>query len=162
MSKAWLPVLAFCAALGSGLVAGVFLAFSSFVMKALSRLPASQAIAAMQAINRDVIPSAFMAVFLATAAACLVLTIAAFFRWGTGAGFSLLAGSLLYLAGTFVVTMVFNVPLNNALAAAKPDSASAAELWKQYLGSWTVWNHVRTLAASAGLFLAARGILAAR
>jgi uncharacterized membrane protein len=44
-------VLTLFAALGCGLVAGVFFAFSTFVMKALARLPAEQGIAAMQAIN---------------------------------------------------------------------------------------------------------------
>jgi uncharacterized membrane protein len=54
---------------------------------------------------------------------------------------------------------VFNVPLNNALAAAKPDSAEAASLWSRYPSVWTSWNHVRTLAclaACASFILALR------
>ena len=39
----------------------------------------------------------------------------------------LLAGALLYFAGTFLVTMLFNVPLNDALAAVAPDSSDGAE-----------------------------------
>ena len=65
----------------------------------------------------------------------------------------LFAGALLYFIGTFLVTMVFNVPLNDALAAAAPDSADGASLWARYLGTWTVWNHVRTIAAFAGAAL---------
>ena len=38
-------------ALGCGLIAGVFFAFSAFVMKALALLPPAQGIAAMQSIN---------------------------------------------------------------------------------------------------------------
>ena len=38
-------------ALGCGLNAGVFFAFSGFVMNGLRRLPAAQGIAAMQSIN---------------------------------------------------------------------------------------------------------------
>ena len=34
----------------------------------------------------------------------------------------MIAGGLLYVVGMFVVTMVFNVPLNNALAAVDPAS----------------------------------------
>lgn len=59
-----------------------------------------------------------------------------------------------------VVTAVFNVPLNDQLAAAAPDSAAAAELWQRYLSVWVGWNHVRTLAplGSLALFiLAMRG-----
>jgi uncharacterized membrane protein len=59
----------------------------------------------------------------------------------------LLVGSLLYLVGTIVVTMSGNVPLNNALARVKPDSAEGASLWKQYLSTWTAWNHLRTIAS---------------
>ena len=48
-------------ALGCGTIAGVFFAFSAFVMKALHRLPAVQGIAAMQSINVVAITPAFMA-----------------------------------------------------------------------------------------------------
>ncbi len=47
----------------------------------------------------------------------------------TSGGKLLLLGSLLYLVGTIGVTMVFNIPLNNALAAARPETAEAAALW---------------------------------
>jgi len=46
-----LSLVTLVAALGAGLNGGVFFAFSTFVMPALSRLPASQGIAAMQSIN---------------------------------------------------------------------------------------------------------------
>lgn len=55
--------------------------------------------------------------------------------------------TLLYLVGTFGVTITFNVPLNDALAMVKPDSTEGAELWARYLTTWTLWNHVRTIAA---------------
>jgi uncharacterized membrane protein len=61
----------------------------------------------------------------------------------------LLAGSLLYIVGAFLVTMVFNVPRNNALAAVDPASAEGARLWAGYVTRWTAWNHVRTAAALA-------------
>ena len=55
-------VLIFAAAIGSGLVAGIFFAFSSFVMAALGRLPSDHGIAAMNAINVTVInPMFFLA-----------------------------------------------------------------------------------------------------
>jgi len=44
-------ILTLVSALGCGLIAGVFFAFSAFVMKALARLPPAQGIAAMQSIN---------------------------------------------------------------------------------------------------------------
>ena len=61
----------------------------------------------------------------------------------------LLAGSLLYLAGAFLVTMICNVPRNNRLAAVDPATAEGARVWSAYLREWTAWNHVRTVASAA-------------
>jgi len=55
-------------ALGAGLVAGIFFAFSAFVMTALGRLPAPKGIAAMQSINVAVLNPAFFSVFFGTGA----------------------------------------------------------------------------------------------
>jgi len=151
--------LTLAAALGCGLVAGVFFGFSSFVMKALGRLPPPEGVSAMQSINIVVINPIFMGVFVGTAALCLASGVLALGRWQQPGAGLLLAGSLLYLVGTFGVTIAGNVPLNDALAALDPQSAEAARLWARYLVSWTAWNHVRTL---AGLAAAAAFSLALR
>lgn len=135
------------AALGCGLIAGVFFAFSAFVMSALARLQPTQGIAAMQSINITVLNSLFMAAFLGTAAACILLAISSLSRWHQPAAAYLLVGSLLYLIGTVGVTIVFNVPLNEALATVEPSSTDGANLWVSYLANWTFWNHIRTAAA---------------
>jgi uncharacterized membrane protein len=136
-------------ALGCGLIAGVFFAFSSFVMSALAQLQQAQGIAAMQLINITVINPLFMTVFLGTAVACLFLAISSLLRWHQPGAVYLFVGSLLYLIGTVLVTIVFNVPLNDALAKVDPSSTDGAKLWVSYLANWTVWNHVRTVAALA-------------
>ena len=151
--------LKLAAALGCGLIAGVFFAFSSFVMKSFARLPAEQGIAAMQSVNIVVLNPVFLSVFVGTAAICAAAVAAAFFRWREPDAIYLLAGGLLYLIGTFVVTMAFNVPRNEALAVAAPADPASAALWASYLTSWTAWNHVRTaaaLAASAAFGVALR------
>ena len=135
-------------ALGAGLVAGIFFAFSSFVMRALARLPAAQGIAAMQSINVAVIHPVFMLAFLGTGAACAIVLVLALVQRGPETALSI-AGSLLYLVGTLLVTMVFNVPRNNALAALDPTSVEAASRWRDYVAGWTAWNHARTAAALA-------------
>lgn len=147
----------FAAAIGSGLVAGIFFAFSSFVMGALGRIPPEQGINAMQSINVVVINRSFFLAFFGTAALCLALLAGAWFWWGTPAGRLLLLGSVVYLTGTIGVTIFFNVPLNNALAAVVPASTEGATLWAHYLDRWTMWNTVRTVAptASMALFIAA-------
>lgn len=147
----WLTVLKFIAALGSGLVAGVFFAFSTFVMTALGRIPAAHGIAAMQNINVTVFNPLFMGAFMGTAALCFGLGILAPFKWSLPGTPWMLAGCLLYFFGTFAVTAAGNVPLNDALAAVRPDSPEAPKLWANYLMMWTLWNHVRTAASTAAL-----------
>jgi uncharacterized membrane protein len=141
--------LTLAAALGAGLVAGMFFAFSAFIMVALKRLPSEGGISAMQSINVTVLNPVFFFVFFGTAVAALVLAIAAFAGWSPPRSLYLLAGALFYLAGTILVTMAFNVPLNNKLAAAGANSTEGASVWKTYLSAWTAWNHVRTIAALA-------------
>ncbi len=141
--------------LGCGLIAGVFFAFSTFVMVALAQQPPAQGIATMQSINITVINPWFMAVFLGTGVTCLLLTIVSVLKWHQPGASFWLVGSLLYLIGTIGVTLAFNVPLNNALAIVKPDSPEGANLWVKYLTNWTCWNHVRTIAALAASALLA-------
>ena len=145
----WFFTLKLISALGCGLIAGVFFAFSSFVMSALGRIHPAQGIAAMQSINIAVINPVFFAAFLGTTALCFVLGIASISKWHAPGAPYVLAGCVLYVVGTFLVTCVFNVPMNDALATLKPDSAQAAGLWNGYLANWTMWNHVRTVAALA-------------
>jgi uncharacterized membrane protein len=145
------------AALGCGLSAGVFFAFSAFVMSALARLPAAQGIAAMQSINRLAVTPVFMTALFGTALACAGLAAWALAGWGQRPAPWVLAGCALYLVGAIVVTITANVPLNNALAAIRPDGADAAGRWSSYLSRWTAWNHLRAAAAfaAAGLLFVA-------
>ena len=144
-------------ALGCGLIAGVFFAFSSFVMPALARIAPPQGIVAMQAINVVVLNRWFLGVFLGSALGCAVLGASALLNWSEpGAGLSL-AGALLYLIGTLLVTRAFNIPRNDALAAVAAESAEGLRLWLRYVPEWTFYNHVRGLAAlaAAGCFILA-------
>jgi uncharacterized membrane protein len=150
-------IFTFVAALGCGLMAGLFFAFSVSVMKALARLPSAEGIAAMQAINVSIINPVFLAVFFGTAAACVLVMIASLLRWHDPGAVYLIIGAALYLVGTFFVTFVFNVSKNNALASVQTANPESASLWTDYLSTWTAWNHVRTvaaLAAAASLIIA--------
>ena len=144
-----LPALKLIAALGCGLIGGVFFAFSTFVMRALARLPANEGIAAMQSINIVVINPLFLSVFVGTAVAGVILIISSLLKWHSSGSVYLIVGGALYVIGTFLVTMMFNVPRNNALAALAPTSPEAARYWLEYVSSWTAWNHVWTVAALA-------------
>lgn len=136
--------LTITAALGAGLSAGVYFAFSTFVMKALERLPASQGIAAMQALNKTAPNPLFMLALFGTAVVCIALVI-------TGIGESDTTGNTYRLIATgiymvsVVITVVYHVPHNNALALLDPNAPSSAAQWVTYVTNWTNWNHVRTI-----------------
>jgi uncharacterized membrane protein len=140
--------LTFAAAIGCGLVAGVFLAFSSFVMAALARLPTDQGVAAMQAINVTVLNSVFIMTFLATGIACCALAGISLVGWSHVNRPLVVLACLVYLAGSIGTTLMFNVPLNDALAALSPTTREAVEFWPEFLTAWNRWNNVRTLASA--------------
>lgn len=145
------------AAVGCGLLAGLYFAFSTFIMTALGRIGQVSGIMAMNAINTVIVQSLFMPLFLGATLASLLLAIAAVFRWGEPGAAAMLAGGALYVVGMFACTAVIHVPLNNALAAADPASVEAASLWARYLTDWTSWNHVRTVSSTlaCALFISA-------
>jgi uncharacterized membrane protein len=150
--------VAMAAAVGSGLMAGVFFAFSAFVMRALARLEPSAGIAAMQSINRAVLNPLFMTAFFGAGAACLLLMLAALWRWPQPCAVLLLAGGATYLVGGIGVTMACNVPLNRALAEVEPADRDSTARWDDYVRRWTAWNHVRTVACLAASTLLTLGV----
>lgn len=139
------------AALGCGLIAGAFFAFSSFVMQSLGRIPVREGLVAMQSINIVVINPLFIGVFAGTAVICVLLALAAFAGWFAAGSAYLLAGSVLYVVGCFGVTMACNVPLNNMLAALVPGTPDSERRWGFYQANWTRWNHVRTIGSLAAM-----------
>src|SRR5215207_7516944 len=108
-----LLALIFICAVGSGLIAGLFYAFSTFVMRALARLSAREGISAMQSINIAVINPAFLGVFIGIAIVCAATMILAIVRLESLRSAYLILGALSYIVGTFGVTMFGNVPLND-------------------------------------------------
>jgi uncharacterized membrane protein len=144
-------------AVGCGLSAGALLAFSTFVVPALGRLPPAASTSAMQAINRAAVTPAFMTLLLGSTAACAGLVALGLARRGAPESPWLVAGGALFIAGVFGVTVLRNVPLNDALAAADPLAADAAARWAAYARDWTAANHVRSAAgaAAAGLLTVA-------
>lgn len=149
----WIRLLVI-ASMGSGLIGGLFFIFSNTIMTAFDRLPGGSAVAAMNSINRVILNPLFFLAFFGTALLCVVLLIVQMTRSSGTGGALVVAGALIYLIGSIGVTMVFNVPLNNKLAAVLPAATDLETQWRAYRGPWTQWNHVRTVASllSAALF----------
>ncbi len=157
--KDWTDIVAFGSVVGCGVVAGVWFAFSAFVMPALSRLPDAQGTAAMQSINVTAVRAPLMIAMFGVALACVALGGWAALNLGDARAPWLLAGAAVYLVGTVVVTIAGNVPLNDALMALAPDSAAAHREWAHYQDAWTAWNHVRTVTAIAATALLTAGLV---
>src|SRR5687768_850944 len=113
-------VLTLLAALGSGLIAGVFFVFSVAIMRALERIPPGVGMWSMQSINIYIFNWKFLGVFLGTGVLCGALAIVGVVQWRPPASVWLIAGGLIYPIGSNCVTSVLNVPMNNSLMSADP------------------------------------------
>jgi uncharacterized membrane protein len=102
-------------------------------MAALGRLPSDHGIAAMNAINVTVINPLYFLAFFGTAALCLAASAGTALPWTASSGTLVLLASVIDLAGCIGVTMLRNVPLNNALAAVTLGTPEATALWTRYL-----------------------------
>lgn len=141
------------ACMGSGMMAGLFCAFSTFMMKALSSLSDAQGMKAMQAINSHIVRPSFLLIFVGTSVLCLASAV-------LGSDIQRIfpltvAATLIYTLACLVSTIIFNVPLNNKLNAADPDYEEGQAVWHEYLSTWTRWNHLRAVATVLTTFVLA-------
>lgn len=136
------------AALGSGLVAGLCYAFSSFLLASFDRLEPREAIRTMQSINAVILRSSAMLVWFGT---LLVAGVAVFLVEERSL---VVAGVVLYAVAAVLITGRGNVPLNEALDRVDADAAGADEVWRGYRRSWGRWNAMRTVlcVAASALF----------
>ena len=157
MTATLLTILLWFCALGCGLLAGLYFAFSAFIMTALEQAGLAHGIAAMNSINRTILRSGFMPLFAGTTLGAAMLAPIGILQPEGQAAICMLVGGVVHVIGMFIVTMFKNVPLNNALAAANATSGHAVAVWERYLRVWTNWNHVRTLSSllASALFIAA-------
>jgi uncharacterized membrane protein len=140
--------LTLAAAIGAGVTAGVYFAFSTFIMTGLRRLSHAQSIAAMNAINKAAPNPLFMLALFGTAIACVILAVHGL-RHRDAASFWLILGCGLYIISA-LVTVIYHVPHNDALMTVDPNAAGAGITWSQFVTPWLAWNHVRTVTSVAG------------
>ncbi|MGW0883429.1 anthrone oxygenase family protein [Streptomyces sp. NPDC002671] len=138
------------ATLFTGLMAGLFAAFSYSVMPGLARSSDRTLVEAMQGINKAIINPVFMLPYMGSIP---LIGLAVFLAWrghGRSALPWLIAALVLYLVA-FMVTGSVNVPLNNHLAdAGDPDHIrNLAAVRADFEHKWVTWNIVRALLHSA-------------
>jgi len=137
------------ATLATGLVAGVFLTFSDFVMRALGRAEPAAGIEAMQMINREVYRSLFMVLLIGMSFVSLGLAVVGAVLIGGVVAYWLAGAGALYVLGVMAVTGRRNVPMNQRLDHVEHWSAHAHDYWNTYKRDWTRWNHLRWVTALA-------------
>ena len=142
------------AAVGSGLLAGLYWAFSVAVVPALAREPDPAAAAVMQRVNQVVLRPAFLVVFAGTPLVGLVAAVLALLDGGPALPW-VLAGTALQVLASFVLTATYHVPRNTRLDAVDPTSPEGQGYWRTYVREWTRANHVR--AAGCAVAVAAYG-----
>ena len=153
-------ILTQLAVIAYALVGGVFLAFSDFIMRSLALTGGTGGVEAMQVINQEVFRWVFMALFLGLAAVSAVISAYSYLYLGGGPGALILIAGLTYLIGCFGVTVVFNVPLNEALAQMDLAASATKQFWMEtYVPSWTFWNTIRTTACAGSAALLLVGLI---
>lgn len=144
-----IPWVIAAASVATGLVAGVFLTFSDFVMRSLVASAPAAGMEAMQEINRKVYRSVFMVLLLGMVPVSLAIAAYGAVSAAGAAGAWLVAGAALYILGVFAVTAAGNVPMNKLLDALERTESQGFGYWAHYGQRWTALNHLRT-AGSAG------------
>lgn len=159
MKSLTLPV-ALIATLLSGAIFGFFYAWVCSTMWGLDEADPRTAIAAMQAMNASVRNFAFAPAFFGTPLA-LGLAALAIWRSAERGALAFALAALVYGVLGMGLTMVVNVPMNEALAlvAIPEDIDAAREIWLDYSPRWQVWNLTRTITSGAALLLALIGLV---
>lgn len=140
----------------SGLIAGLFYAYSCSVNIGLGRLPDKDYLLAMQSINRAILNPLFFVSFIGTLVLLPLSAILHYQQPFTSRFIWLVLASVTYIAGSFAVTIFGNVPLNEMLDKAPvsdADSIDLSMLRKRFEISWNRLHTIRTLASIAAFVL---------
>lgn len=136
----------FVGVLLTGLSAGFFYAWSVSVIPGTKKVLDPTYLETMQHINREILNPSFFLIFFGS---MIVLAIGTLAQQGSGATFWLmLSATLVYIMGTFAVTGLGNVPLNNELEALNLSEISTSKLteFRQYYEvKWNRFHLIRTI-----------------
>lgn len=157
MTYEWMLYACLFLALWSAVIAGVFSAFSEFIMAGLLRGSPAAGIEAMQQINRTVIRTQFVAGILLIPFLSVALAIYGSLHFEGTSRIALIFAPIVYVPSVFLMTLIGNVPMNDRLERLDAGSAEAEAYWRPYGHYWTRLNHVRTMGSliTAVLYLIA-------
>lgn len=159
--SAALTAVSLTALLLNGAIFGFFYAWVCSTMWGLDAAEPSVAIAAMQAMNASVRNATFFPAFFLTPVVLLIAALLARREARRIASRSFGAAAITYLLGGLILTMMVNVPMNEALAqvAIPEDPQAARAIWEAYSAPWQVWNITRTVVSGLALLLTGYGLM---
>jgi uncharacterized membrane protein len=161
MNTSPVVLVASLAALASAAAGGMMYVFSTFVLRGLARTGPVDAITAMRGINAEANSNpVFLLGYFSASMLAIAVGVIAVVQLKQPGSWWLLIGALFGILAA-IITMIFNVPLNNHLDSVNPDGlavADAAREWQAYLSTWTAWNHVRTITSFVGAVLMLVGL----
>lgn len=156
-----LPATALVALLLNGAIFGFFYAWVCSTLWGLDAADPAVAIAAMQAMNASVRNAVFFPAFFLTPVVLFIAALLARQGRRSIAFYSFCAAALTFLVGGLILTVMVNVPMNEALARVTiPDNTQAArDIWEAYSAPWQVWNFTRTVFTGIALLLTGYGLI---
>lgn len=155
-------LLTLAAIVSSGLMGGLFFAWTVSVIPGTARTADTVYVSTMQHINRAIVNPGFVVPFIGVP---VVLAAAGYLQWRVGEvgkARLLIGAAVLYLVGVLGVTGGGNVPLNNTLESFSLDGATAeavARHRQDYEGPWNRWHYLRTVASVAAFAMATAAAL---
>lgn len=140
---------------------GFFYAWVCSTMWGLDGADPRIAISAMQATNGAVRNVVFAPAFFATGPVLVLAAILAVLAGHRAAAALLAASGLIVLGLATLLTMLVNLPMNEALALVEvpQDLAAAQAIWQDYSPRWQFWNQIRTVTSGIGFLVALAGLV---
>ena len=143
-------IVAFLAIVTTALSAGIFYAWSVTVIPGLKRVSDHNYLETMQSVNRAILNPLFFIAFIG----CMVLlALNAYFLYQLDSSSSFIftfSAFIIYIIGTFGVTVFGNVPMNESLDKIDLKGLNIEEVKKlrsSYEGKWNTFNYIRTFFA---------------
>lgn len=142
------------ATLFTGLMAGLFYAWSISVTPGLGQVEDVHYLHSFQSMNRAILNPAFFIPFIGLV---FILPIVTYLYYKVGINIQfwyILIATLLYLFGVIAVTFMGNVPLNNLLEALSIEAMSADQMESFRVGfenKWNQLNMIRTISSFLSL-----------
>lgn len=116
-------------------ISGLYFTFSNTILPMLKQEEDARiGIRIMNRINDVIQNSLFFLLFFGSpllAVAMVLMNMNSILFW---------VGSLLHIIGSFLVTIVKNVPWNNRLMNEADETS-----WQEYVSEWTRWNTIRAI-----------------